>query len=363
MDAGTDGTGLTVSGIVLPERERRDLHVRDGRVSAAPVDGARDLGTGWIVPGLVDAHCHIGLDESGGVDEATQTEQAVTDRDAGALLLRDCGTVADTRWIDERDDLPRIVRCGRHIARTRRYTRGFAHEIEPELFVTQVQQEARRGAWVKIVADWIDRGEGDLMPVWPRGILRDGIAAAHDLGAKVTAHVFGEAALPDLLDARVDCIEHGTGLSDELIAQMVDQGTAFVPTTLQLNNFDGFAAAADGKFPAYAAHMRELYARRVDTVRAAYLAGVPVYAGTDAGGVRPHGTVADEINELHAYGLLPFDALGAGSWRAREWLGFDGSLTDGAEADFVVYDADPLEDLTVLRRPRAVVLRGRPYGN
>ena len=51
-------------------------------------------------------------------------------------------------------------------------------------------------------------------------------------------------------------------------------------------------------------------------------------------------------------------ALGAASWRAREWLGLDGHLREGTPADFVVYDADPLADLTVLHRPARVVLRG-----
>jgi len=58
----------------------------------------------------------------------------------------------------------------------------------------------------------------------------------------------------------------------------------------------------------------------------------------------------------------PFDALGAASWRAREWLGLDGALSEGTTADFVVYDRDPLEDLTVLAEPKRIVLRGRVVG-
>jgi imidazolonepropionase-like amidohydrolase len=52
--------------------------------------------------------------------------------------------------------------------------------------------------------------------------------------------------------------------------------------------------------------------------------------------------------------------LGAASWRAREWLGWNAGLDEGAPADFVVYDTDPREDLDVLRRPAQVVLRGAP---
>ncbi len=63
--------------------------------------------------------------------------------------------------------------------------------------------------------------------------------------------------------------------------------------------------------------------------------------------------------ELHAYGISAGDALGAASWRAREWLGWNATLAEGAPADFVVLDRNPLEDLTVLRTPARVVLRGR----
>jgi imidazolonepropionase-like amidohydrolase len=86
--------------------------------------------------------------------------------------------------------------------------------------------------------------------------------------------------------------------------------------------------------------------------------GVAIYAGTDAGGVLPHGGIADEVLELAAYGFKPADALGAASWHARAWLGHDGTLAEGTSADFVVVPRDPLEDLTALREPTRVVLRG-----
>jgi imidazolonepropionase-like amidohydrolase len=92
---------------------------------------------------------------------------------------------------------------------------------------------------------------------------------------------------------------------------------------------------------------------------AAYEAGVPIFAGTDAGGVLPHGGIADEVTELAAYGMPASYALGAASWRAREWLGWNAGLDEGAPADFVVYPRDPVSDLSVLREPTAVVLRGR----
>ncbi|MDQ3591678.1 MAG: amidohydrolase family protein [Actinomycetota bacterium] len=349
-----------VSGVVLPEGEHKDLYVVDGHITHDPAVDADLVGAGWIVPGLVDAHCHVGLDEHGAVDDTTSEEQALTERDVGALLLRDAGSAADTRWVDDRADLPKIIRAGRHIARPKRYIRNYAHEVEPHELPTYVAREADRGdGWVKLVGDWVDRDAGDLTPLWPADALRQAIATAHEHGARVTAHVFGEQALPDLLGAGIDCIEHGTGLSTDLIDDMARRGVALVPTVKQLQNFPTYAAAGEAKFPTYAAHMRELFSRRRDTIMAAYEAGVPLYAGTDAGGVLPHGLIGAEVAEMAAYGMPADYALGAASWRARSWLGCPDRLAEGDPADFVVYGADPLNDLGVLAHPERIVLRGR----
>ncbi|MGH3444687.1 MAG: amidohydrolase family protein [Nocardioidaceae bacterium] len=346
-------------GPVLPDGESRDLYVVDGRVSYEAQAGAELVTEGWIVPGLVDAHCHVGLDEAGAVPKDVQERQALDDRDGGALLLRDCGSAADTSWIHEREDLPRLIRAGRHLARTKRYIRNYAHEIEPADLPAYVAQEAQRGdGWVKLVGDWIDRDVGDLAPSWTAESLRVAMQVAHEHGARVTAHVFGEHALPDLIGAGIDCIEHGTGLSEDLIDTMVAQQVALVPTAKQLNNFPAYAHSAAAKFPAYEAHMMALFDSRKQTIAAAYEAGVQIYAGTDAGGVLPHGLIGEEVLELAGYGLTPYDALGAASWRARTWLGLDDNLAEGATADFVVFDRDPLADLTVLQKPARIVLRG-----
>ena len=350
---------LKFSGPVLPDGEPREFCVVDGRITYDVSAGAEDGGRGWIVPGLVDAHCHVGLDENGAVDEATTEQQAVTDRDAGALLLRDCGSAADTTWVHDREDLPRLIRAGRHIARTKRYIRNYAHEVEPLELPEYVAREAQRGdGWVKLVGDWISRDDGDLAPSFPAEAFAAGIAAAHEHGARVTAHCFGETVLPMLIEAGIDCIEHGTGLSTDLIDTMAERRVALVPTVVQLNNFPNYAGAGAARFPAYADHMMRLHAGRREVIMAAYDAGVPIYAGTDAGGVLPHGGIAGEVLELAAYGFRPEDALGAASWSAREWLGWNARLEEGAPADFVVYDRNPLEDLSVLREPARVVLRG-----
>lgn len=357
---------LHVKGRVLigPEEVRDELWAVGGRVTFERPPGADDalVVTGWALPGLVDAHCHVGLDLHGAVDAATTEQQALDDREAGALLLRDAGSPADTRWIDDREDLPKIIRAGRHIARPRRYTRNYAYEIEPDELVGYVAQEARRGdGWVKLVGDWIDREVGDLTACWPREAARAAIAEAHRLGARVTAHCFAEDSLRDLVEAGIDCVEHATGLTEETIPLFAERGVAIVPTLVNIATFPSLALGGEAKFPRWSAHMRRLHERRYDTVRAAYDAGVPVFVGTDAGGVLAHGLVADEVAELVKAGIPPLQALSATTWSAREWLGRPG-LEEGAPADLVVYDEDPRADVRVLAGPRRVVLNGRVIG-
>jgi imidazolonepropionase-like amidohydrolase len=351
---------LHIRGVVLPEREHRDLWVRDGRVTFEAVPDAETVATGWVLPGLVDLHCHVGLDASGAVPRDEAERQALADRDAGVLLIRDAGSAGDTRWVDDRPDLPRIIRAGRHIARTGRYIRNYGWEIEPDQLVDYVEAEAKRGdGWVKLVGDWIDRDRGDLGPCWPRDVLVLAIARAHELGARVTAHVFGEDALPDLLDAGIDGIEHGSGLSADLMAVMAERGVSMVPTLVNIDNFPTYADQGEARYPAYAAHMRALHERRYRTVNSAYEAGVQLFAGTDAGGVLPHGLVAREVLELIRAGIPSVDAVGAASWRARAYLlGEPGTLTEGAPADLAVYAVDPVVDPVTLLSPVRVVLRG-----
>ncbi|MFK0169853.1 amidohydrolase family protein [Streptomyces sp. NPDC090306] len=357
---------LRVRGRVLvgPEDVRDELWVKDGRISHDRPAGARDVTTveGWVLPGLVDAHCHVGLDAHGPVPAEVAEKQALADREAGTLLIRDAGSPSDTRWIDDRPDLPKIIRAGRHIARTRRYIRNYAHEIGPDRLVAYVGREARRGdGWVKLVGDWIDRDLGDLSACWPRAEAEAAIAEAHRLGARVTAHCFAEDSLRDLVEAGIDCVEHATGLTDETIPLFVERGVAIVPTLVNIATFPGLAAGAEARFPRWSAHMRRLHERRHDTVRAAYDAGVPVYVGTDAGGSLPHGLVAAEVGELVAAGIPAVEALAATTWAARAWLGRPG-LDEGAPADLVVYGEDPRADVRVLAAPRRVVVGGRVVG-
>jgi imidazolonepropionase-like amidohydrolase len=351
-----------VRGVGLPDEEPVELWIVDGRISREPVSRADTIfDGGWILPGLVDAHCHVGLGPQGAVELGEAIAQAETDREAGALLLRDCGSPIDTRSLDDREDLPRIIRAGRHLARPKRYIPGLPIDIEDETQLPDaVALQAQRGdGWVKLIGDWIDRGIGDLAPLWSDDVLTAAIDAAHANGARVTAHVFGEDALPGLIRSGIDCIEHGTGVTDDIIELMVEYRTTLVPTLINVENFPGIADAA-GKYPAYAAHMRDLYANCYPRLTAAREAGVPIYAGTDAGGMIAHGRIADEVEALKGIGMSPTEALGAACWDARRWLGRPG-LDHGASADLLCYNDDPRLGPAVLNRPDVVILRGQVY--
>jgi imidazolonepropionase-like amidohydrolase len=165
-----------------------------------------------------------------------------------------------------------------------------------------------------------------------------------------TQHAAGGAAA---VAAGVDSLEHGMGLDPGLLPSMAERAIALTPTLRAMTgSLEAARRGPDGP-------RKDWYlagaAVHPALVAAAAEAGVRILAGTDS---RPHGRVADEIRALASAGLRPQDAIAAGSWAARSYLGL-GGLTPGAPADAVVYDADPRTDLAQLDAPRAVILRGQ----
>ena len=107
--------------------------------------------------------------------------------------------------------------------------------------------------------------------------------------------------------------------------------------------------------------MRDLYdARAIRGSARAHEAGVPIYAGTDAGGMIAHGRIADEIDALKGIGMSPTEALGAACWDARTWLGRPG-LEHGASADLVCLRRGPARRRRRAQPSRPVILRGRAF--
>ncbi|MET7867392.1 amidohydrolase family protein [Micromonospora taraxaci] len=354
---------LHVRGVLLPDDEVRDLWLVDDRVTFTPVPDAETVvDGGFVLPGLVDAHCHIGIARGGApitsLDQAR--DLARLDRDAGVLAIRDAGSPYPYPELDDEPDLPRLARAGRHVAPPKRYLRDIGVEVDATEVAATVAAQAKAGnGWVKLVGDWIDRGVGDLAPAWDADTLTAAVRAAHDAGVRAAVHTFSESAVEIMVRAGVDSVEHGTGLRLDLIDEMARQGTALVPTMINIATFGGIAEQARGKFPGYAEHMLALRDGFPEVVRAAHEAGVPIYVGTDAGGGIDHGLAAEEMMLLHERaGMAPIDVLAAASWGAREWLGFPG-LVEGGLADLTVYPEDPRLDLRVVRAPSRTILRGR----
>ncbi|WOC14516.1 putative protein [Gordonia sp. MP11Mi] len=339
--------------------ESIEFWVTDGVISFDKIDDAETaVDGGWIVPGLVDAHNHVGIAPGLGVTTEQARGLAYQDVRAGTLLIREVGSPVDTHPLDDDPLCPQFLRAGKHIARPKRYLRDYGVELDdPESLADEVATQAMAGdGWVKLVGDWIDRTVGDLSPLWTREQLEAAVGAAHENGARITAHVFGSDALPDIIGAGFDSIEHGSGLDEDLIDEMVRRDIALVPTLIQLDTFPEIADGAD-KYPVYQANMRSLYTRGRDVIGKAREAGVRIYAGTDAGGTIGHGRIVDEIESLAAIGFSASDAVAAASTRSREWLGVAG-IADGTRADFLVLDADPGRDLSTLRRPVHIVCSG-----
>jgi imidazolonepropionase-like amidohydrolase len=353
---------LHVRGVVLPEGETRDLWLVGDRITFEPVRDAETISDGgYVLPGLVDAHCHLGIAYGAkpiaSLDEARQL--AAVDRDAGVLALRDAGSPYPYPELDDEPGVPRLARAGRHVAAPKRYLRDIGIEVDGAEVAAAVTAQAAAGTgWVKLVGDWLDRSVGDLAPSWDATTMTAAVEAAHAAGARAAVHTFSEEGVAVMVRAGVDSVEHGTGLSLDLLDEMARRGTALVPTMINIATFGGIADQARAKFAGYADHMLALRDRFPAVVRAAHEAGVPIYVGTDAGGGIRHGQAAEEMLLLHQAGLSAVEVLAAASWRAREWLGFPG-LVEGGLADLVVYAEDPREDLRVVRHPQRIVLRGR----
>lgn len=343
---------LKVRGIVLPEREERSIWIDGDRLRMDPVPDAETVvDGGWLLPGLVDVHTHPG---SEGIDDPFDDEvlrkHLLEHRDAGVLLVRAPGSAARIPgWVDEDAALPRVRSAGPWLATPGRFFPGYGRDVtEAELVRAAVEEATASSGWCKIVGDW--RPED---PAVPLGILTAAVEAVHAIGGRVAVHCQTAEGSRNAVLAGADSLEHGMHLDLDLIDQMARQGTAFVPT---MNVFATQEQARRAKEPS---PRRDWWLAGWEglprAVRAAHEAGVAVLAGTDS---RPFGTVAAEVGQLIKAGLPGEDAIAGASWRARQWLGLPG-LVDGAPADLVVYDTDPVLDPSVLAHPSRIILKGR----
>jgi len=341
---------IRVRGHGLPDGEFIDLYADGDRWTTDPVPGAELVAEGWLVPGLVDAHTHPGAEQPGQpMDEELLRAQLHQHVDAGVTLIRSPGLPGEPpSWFGADPELPRVRHAGPWLAQHGQFFDGWGRRVDHADLPAVAAAQAGRTGWAKIIADW---GPDD--EVVPVEVLTAVVLAVHEAGGRLAVHTQNAAGGAAAVAAGVDSVEHGMHLDPELLSRMAEQGTALTPT---LSPFVGALPRARERPDSPG---KEWFVRGAEAhgplAAAAAEAGVRVLAGTDS---VPHGRIIDEVQALADAGLRPHDALAAGSWAAREYLGLPG-LEPEAPADAVVYAEDPRSDLRRLAEPVAVVLRGR----
>ena len=346
---------------VLPGGDERDVFIVDGRFTfEEQADAETILTNGFALPGLVDAHAHLALASPAG-DEASEDERvrasARQQLDAGVLLVREPGSPGRSSFgLGPANGLPRVLTAGRFLAPPGRYIPGLARDTTDDELPDAAEDEAlRSGSWAKVVGDFPD-GDGSIRANFRPDVLAEAVRRVHAVGGRVAVHTMSVEGVELALAAGVDSIEHGEGMRADHLAAMARNDVALVPTMSILPVLNEFVHHMGLSKQQLSTTLTDLE-QHPEMVGQAADAGVRLLAGTDAGMV-PHGQVADEITRLAAAGVPVLQALGAGSWDARAFLGLP-AIDEGAPADLVAYDDDPRQRLDVLSRPAVRILDGR----
>lgn len=343
---------LHLRGTVLPEGDVRDIWVLGDRLTFdRPAGGATTVHDGgFILPGLVDAHAHLGHDPATmAFDPALFEVAALAYAGDGTTLLRVPGHREPIpAALRARPDLPRLVTAGPWLAWAGLQDLDDLQTVPADLTAAGVAQALANDGWCKTYGDWeYDRGKT------PEPVLRELCDAVHAAGGRVAAHCQTAEGTRNAVLAGVDSIEHAWFLTPDLLDVLAARGGAVTPT------WTGFVPHVDLVRTKPEGPRKDWFLDGVASLRtatvAAWEAGVTVLAGTDSLG---HGDVVAEIGHLVAAGLPPAAAVGAACWDARRYLGFPG-LEEGAPADLVAVAADPRVTPEALRHPSLVMLRGR----
>jgi len=356
-----------------------------------------DLSKATVLPGLIDCHTHIFLQgedpAQGGYDAnilnaplalraARATVAARRALEQGFTTLRDVetegagyGDVGIKEAIDEGYiPGPRLFVSTRAISTTGGYPlEGYAPELDMPKGAQIVDGpvEARKAAreqldhgadWIKVYMthrSWVGK-DGELVsqPTLTVEELRAVVDETHGWGKKVACHVYGGIGLKRALDGGCDSIEHGLDLDDAAIAQMVKQGTWYVPTISAY-----YHDWAPSDTPA-GQRDRLRVAVHGPSFQKAMKAGVKIAFGTDMGGIPWTEPIAQEFPRMVELGMSSMDAIRSATSRAASLLAMDGRigvLAPGAFADVIAVDGDPVSDIKVLENVRFVMKDGKVY--
>jgi imidazolonepropionase-like amidohydrolase len=358
-----------------------------------------DLGDLTLLPGLMDMEVNLllgGPDHRSPLnsvqdDPAVRTLRAVANArrtlQAGFTTVRNLGLFVQTGgllldvalkkaidlgWIEG----PRVVPAGHAISPTGGHLdptmfQAFAPHIMPLTVeegiangVSEVRKAVRyqikHGAQlIKVCASG-----GVMSHTGPAGAqqysdeeLRAIADEAHRAGLKVAAHAHGDDGIRAAIEAGIDCIEHGSLMSDETLDLMIERGTFLVPTTYLADGMDVSHAA-----PELQAKAAEVFPRAMETIRKAIARGARIACGTDAPAI-PHGRNAKELIALVDRGMTPLEAIRAATTVAAELIDVEdrGRLMRGLLADVVAVPGDPLADIGVTEDVRFVMKGGQVY--
>jgi imidazolonepropionase-like amidohydrolase len=180
---------------------------------------------------------------------------------------------------------------------------------------------------------------------------------AHRAGLKVAAHCHGDEAARVAVECGIDCLEHGSLMSDETLDLLLERGTFLVATTYLADGMDTSHAA-----PELQAKAAEVFPRARRTISKAIDRGIRVACGTDAPAI-PHGRNAKELVALVERGMTPLQALRAATTVAAELIDVDdrGRLEVGLLADIIAVPGDPLTDITLTESVSFVMKGGQVY--
>jgi imidazolonepropionase-like amidohydrolase len=307
-----------------------------------------DLTGKYLIPGLIDAHVHLGIGGRPGAN-------ALADLRAGFTTVVDLGALSHA-ILRLRDSInaglrpgPRVLAAGLWVG-----IKGGVCEFTgigiaggAEQFRARIRENAAAGAdVVKLcVSGWpadafANPGGSELSDE----VLAASVAEAHAEGKLAIAHAISRGSVQASLRAGVDGLAHAAYLDSATAAAMRDKRMFMIATLASLTGSDTSAASRG---------LRE-------SVALAHRLGVRILLGTD-GGVLPHGRNAEEALALRDAGLPPLEVLRAGTRYAAEAFRLAdslGAVRRGMVADLVALDGDPLKDLAVLRKPRLVMVRG-----
>jgi imidazolonepropionase-like amidohydrolase len=338
-----------------------------------------DAGGTTIVPGMVDCHSHLTL--PGGshwIERGSDTpEQLVRHAEHNAKLQ----TYAGVRWardvgapvgVDPNDGrrralslgvrdrwhghahYPYVRAAGTWVTKEGTLPAGLTAEAKDadELLQLALQQLDDGADLVKL---YLDGPDPDTAP-WTANEVRRVVDAAHERGAKVTAHAGRLSGSRVCAEASVDCIEHGFELDEDCVRLMRERGVALVSTLTVLKSWTTFGrtttierfASPDGR-----KRIAERWEAARSSIRVAHGAGVLLGGGTDFGGGSARANqLAWEVEALTEAGLEPWEALASVTWKAGEILAEPeaGRIREGGRADFFLVHGDPLSDPSALWR-------------